>query len=154
MECFHLSINLVLSRLPFKVCFCREAGSAPQREGHKVLVAESSLSLRNMLENTLTEVGYRVVSVSDGEQALAMYRRERPALVVMDLEMPDPGGLEAIASIVEEDHEARFLVLASFDRRDEVVTAETLGASDYLTKPLNSSRLLESVAKALRKPNS
>jgi len=147
-QSYEVVLNMAFSKLVFHVNFSEEIMAAVDK-GSKILVVEDSMTLRELLRKFLTEAGYEVALAEDGEQAVAMQRQEKPVLTLMDLVMPKMGGLDAIAAISEEDPGAKFIVLTSSDRRDEIVTATTLGVSDYLIKPVDKDRLLSSVNRVL-----
>jgi CheY-like chemotaxis protein len=123
---------------------------ATPHENRRVLVVDDSRTLRHVLHSALTYAGYEVGEASDGVEAQRMYETFLPALVLMDLVMPQMGGLDAIMAIQEKHPSARFVVLTSSDRRDEVVTAKTLGVMDYILKPVDTARLLQVVKAACR----
>ena len=118
--------------------------AAPKR----ILVADDSNILRKVLVKTLSLAGYDVAQAEDGQVAVEVVKSFRPQVAVMDLVMPNMGGLDSIMAIREFDCEVRFLVLTSSDRTDEVVTAKTLGVMDYLLKPVDQDRLLSAVSAA------
>jgi len=146
-ENYAVSLSMAVSTLVFHVNFSEEAMAAAA--GPRIMIAEDSATLRMFLQKALSEAGYEVVTAQDGEEAVELYHQAQPALALMDLVMPKMGGLDAMMAIRDESPEAQFLVLTSSDRRDEVVTAKTLGVVDYLIKPVNKDRLLAAVAEAL-----
>ena len=104
-----------------------------------VLIAEDNPIILNVLQSTLAAQGYPVVVAEDGEAALAQARQLRPALVVMDLQMPKLDGLEAIRQMRADPALAATPVLALTARampgdRERCLAA---GANDYLSKPVN-----------------
>ena len=149
LESYEIILKTAWDRLIFMASFCEEVGTAKAVGAAKVLVAEDAESQRMALKNALGGAGYEVTMAADGLQAVEKYREVEPDLVLMDLKMPNLGGLDAMAAIREEYPKAKFIVLTSSDRRDDVVTATTLGVLEYMIKPMETSRLLSSVAKAL-----
>lgn len=150
LESYEIVLETSSDRFPFQVVFCQESrpGEGPAVRA-KVLVAEDSDSVRLALAKVLGEAGYGVTLAEDGLRAVELYREMEPDLVIMDLKMPHMGGLDAMAAIKEDFPQARFIVLTSSVRREDVVTATTLGVFEYMIKPMETNRLLAAVAKSL-----
>ena len=91
-----------------------------------------------------------VEQAKDGIDAVEKHRIFRPDLTVMDLIMPQLGGLDAIMQIKESDPEAKFIVLTSTSRKDEVVTAKTLDVLSYVIKPIDGEEFLKRVRAAFQ----
>ena len=117
-----------------------------------VLVAEDSRVVRSILRRQLEPHGFRVVEAGDGEQAVAMCRRERPDVVLLDVEMPRMDGYGVLASIKDEPGMAGVPIVFITARAttEDVVEGLGLGAHDYLRKPFEPSELLARVHAALR----
>jgi PleD family two-component response regulator len=117
-----------------------------------VLVAEDSLVIRAVLVEQLQSRGYRVVEAADGEQALAACSRERPDVVLLDVEMPQLDGHAVLARIKADRLLADIPVVFVTSRvtTDDVVEGLRLGAHDYLRKPFEPSELLARVHAAVR----
>lgn len=149
IESYGLNLDMALDRLSFLVTFSQALadGAAPER---RVLVVEDSRTLRLFIEKTLKAAGYQVAGAGDGMQALEVFRKFEPHLVLTDLVMPKMGGLDAVMAMREQDPGVGFVVLTSSDRRDEVVTAKTLGVLAYLLKPVDSEKLLKTVADSFK----
>ncbi|MCB2186006.1 MAG: response regulator [Deltaproteobacteria bacterium] len=147
-ETYLLILDLPAGSITLRVTFSETTLSTPATA--RILVVEDSRLARRVISSTLSEVGFEVVEAVDGLEAIAMFQEFRPDLTVMDLVMPRLGGLEAMLSIRESEPEAKFLVLTSSDRTDEVVSAKTIGVCDYLLKPVKPPELLQAVTKALK----
>jgi CheY-like chemotaxis protein len=118
--------------------------------GKRVLVVDDSSLIRNLITKALGELGVEVAVAADGLEAIERHGEFRPDVTLMDVVMPRLGGLDAIARIRERTAEGKFIVLTSTSRRDEVITAKTLGVHGYLLKPVRMPQLLEAVVAALR----
>lgn len=149
-QSYLITLSMDNSYLVFSTTFS-QVQNQPE-DNRRVLVVDDSRTLRHVLETTLVGAGYDVAQANNGIEAVQQYQTFRPAVVLMDLVMPKLGGLDAIMAIRENDPQARFVVLTSSDRRDEVVTAKTLGVLDYIIKPVDSARLLKVVGAACRLP--
>jgi two-component system cell cycle response regulator len=121
-------------------------------EDGTVLVAEDSRVVRAILREPLRAHGYRVLEASDGEQALACCLRERPDVVLLDVEMPVLDGHQVLARIKQQPGLADVPVvfLTARATTEDVVQGLRLGAHDYLRKPFEASELLARVSAALR----
>lgn len=84
---------------------------------------------------------------SDGAQAVALYRRLQPDVVLMDLRMPGTDGVEAIAQILSEAPNARILVLTTYDSDADILRAVEAGASGYLLKDAPRRELFRAIEK-------
>jgi len=117
-----------------------------------VLVAEDSRVVRSILRRQLEPHGYRVLEADDGEQAVALCRRERPDVVLLDVEMPRMDGHGVLASIKDEPGLEGLPIVFVTARvtTEDVVQGLSLGAHDYLRKPFEPSELLARVHAALR----
>jgi two-component system, cell cycle response regulator len=117
-----------------------------------VLVAEDSLVIRAVLVEQLQSRGYRVIEAGDGEQALAACHRERPDVVLLDVEMPHLDG-HAVLARIKADHllaDIPVVFVTSRVTTEDVVEGLRLGAHDYLRKPFEPSELLARVHAAVR----
>ena len=90
--------------------------------------------------------GLRVVSeAEDGEQAMEQYRKSRPDVALMDVQMPKMGGVEGLRSILAEWPEARVIILTTSDLDDDIHRALEAGASGYLLKSVSRSELVGAI---------
>ena len=116
----------------------------------KVLVVEDEPSLVEALEFGLAEEGFEVVSVNDGEAALAVFERERPDMVLLDLMLPTLSGTEVCKRIRVRSRTPIIMLTARDAEVDKVVGLE-VGADDYVTKPFSMRELLARVKAVLRR---
>lgn len=113
----------------------------------RVFLADDHAVVRKGIEALIgTEEGMEVVgSAADGEEAIAAVARLEPDVILLDLQMPRKGGLEAIAEIKERDPSARILVLTSFSDDDKVFAAIKAGALGYILKDAAPHDLLVAI---------
>ena len=138
-EHYTITIDLASSQVVFHVTFSQTLGQEPARPF--IMVVDDSRTLRSAICKRIEEWGYRAIQAEDGQRAVEVYREKRPQVALMDLVMPKMNGLDAMMAIREFDPGAQFVVMTASDRRDELVTATTLGVRDYLIKPVNMVRL-------------
>jgi DNA-binding response OmpR family regulator len=116
----------------------------------KILVVEDDASLLETLKYNLRREGYDVVTAADGEKALEAARRERPALIVLDIMLPGMNGFE-VCRVLRKDMTVPILMLtAKSDETDKIIGLE-IGADDYMTKPFSVRELLARVRAMLRR---
>lgn len=118
--------------------------SAPLR----IMVVDDHPLWRDAVERDLVEAGFAVVAVAaDGRQALARFRATRPQVVVLDLQIPAPTGVEVTAEIIRQDPAARVLILSASGEHADVLAAVKAGAAGYLIKSASRSELLDAVSR-------
>lgn len=112
-----------------------------------VLIVDDEALVRAGLSALLSSVeSLRVVGTAgNGAQAVALCRRHRPDVVLMDLRMPLMDGIEATALIARELPDIRVLVVTTFDTDDEILAALDAGASGYVVKDTPPEQLIEAV---------
>jgi two-component system KDP operon response regulator KdpE len=116
----------------------------------RILLAEDEVALRDFVRRNLRARGYDVLEASNGLEALAVWEREDPHLLILDIMMPRMDGLE-VCRRVREHSAVPIIVLTALDAESEKVTALDLGADDYLTKPFGVEELLARVRAVLRR---
>ena len=105
----------------------------------KILVADDTRSLRELLSKMIEDLGHTVLLASDGREAVAIARRERPDLVLMDVEMPNMNGYEAAREIarVQDEDWVPIIFLSASESDQDLEKAIESGGSDYLVKPVS-----------------
>jgi two-component system, NtrC family, response regulator HydG len=116
----------------------------------RILVVEDQESERNALERVLRVAQYDVVAAANAEEALE-WRDQAIDLVISDLRMGRRSGIDLLMEWREARPETPFILATAFGDVDSAVRAMKLGASDYLTKPVDPSRLLGSVHDVLNR---
>jgi two-component system chemotaxis response regulator CheY len=114
-----------------------------------MLVDDASF-MRMMLKNILVGSGYEVIGEAEnGAKAVEQYKSLKPDLVIMDIIMPEMGGIDAVREIVKVNPSAKILMCSSMGQQSLVVEAIQAGAKDFIVKPFQPSNVLEAVKKAL-----
>ena len=116
----------------------------------KILIVDDEEGVRDSLEQIL-EDEYEVQSVPDGRRALDVIHKQACDLVLLDLVMPDMGGLEALESIKSFDASIDVIMISATDRAKEAIAAIRAGAYDYLAKPFDPDTILTLVERVLQK---
>jgi DNA-binding response OmpR family regulator len=117
--------------------------------GDRVLVVEDEPNVRMVLRTTLHAAGYRVSTAPDGETALMWLGQEPFDLVLLDLQMPGEGGLDVLARLRGQGDDVPVIIVSAHDETPNVVRAMTLGAIDFLSKPLTPDALRKAVGEVL-----
>lgn len=113
----------------------------------KILVVDDEAALRRILKTRLSMVGYDVVTAADGEQALAVFAKEDPELVILDVMLPKHNGYYVCEEIRKESDVPIIMLTALGDVADRIAGLQ-LGADDYIVKPF-SPKELEARMKAI-----
>ena len=112
----------------------------------RVMVVDDHPMWREAVERDLQDAGFDVVAVAaDGNQAIARFRAARPQVVVLDLQIPGPGGVEVTADVLAHDPSARVLILSASGEHADVLEAVKAGATGDLVKSASRQELLDAV---------
>ncbi|KPJ69921.1 hypothetical protein AMJ44_01845 [candidate division WOR-1 bacterium DG_54_3] len=103
----------------------------------RILVVDDEQDVCDMLEKFLKIKGYEVSTALSGEDALALVKKEKPHIVLLDIRMPEMDGLECLERIKEIDKEIGVIMITALKQEEVGKKAMELGAYDYITKPLS-----------------
>jgi DNA-binding response OmpR family regulator len=103
----------------------------------RILVVDDEQDVCDMLEKFLTIKGYEVSTALSGEDALALVKKEKPHIVLLDIRMPEMDGIECLERIKEIDKEIGVIMITALKQEEVGKKAMELGAYDYITKPLS-----------------
>ena len=117
----------------------------------RVLVVDDDEAVRSALTHALRRDGYEVSTATDGRTALAALLRSRPGAVVLDVLMPEPGGLEVCRAIRARGDDTPILMLTARDLVSDRVAGLDAGADDYLAKPFALEELRARLRALLRR---
>lgn len=115
-----------------------------------VLVVDDAAFMRMMIRDILAKEGYVIHEAVNGRDAVEKYGELRPDLVTMDITMPEMSGLEALRAIRASDSSARVLMVSAMGQQKMIVEALESGAMDFLVKPFQPTKVLETVKKCLQ----
>jgi two-component system, OmpR family, KDP operon response regulator KdpE len=116
----------------------------------RILVVDDDPQIRKVIRSTLTRHGYDVFDARTGDEALVKLREELPDLILLDLNLPGMGGIEACRAI-RAGSEVPIIVLSVKSSEGDKVQALDAGADDYVTKPYGADELLARIRAALRR---
>ncbi len=127
----------------------RAVSKDPERSPPTVLVVEDERGMRNILRMLLTGEGYGVLEASSGAEAIRLAFEEQPALVLLDLGLPDMDGVD-VATRIRESSPVPIVALTVRSDEEDVVEALDHGANDFLTKPFRERELFARIRVSLR----
>ncbi|HEX9921909.1 MAG TPA: response regulator transcription factor [Anaerolineae bacterium] len=117
----------------------------------KILIVEDEVKLMRTMRLYLEQAGYSVVWAEDGQQGLATFRNEKPALVLLDLNLPgELDGLDVCRTLRRESNVPIIMLTARSEETDRLIGLE-LGADDYITKPFSPREVVARVRAVLRR---
>lgn len=116
----------------------------------KILVVDDALIIRKMIIDLAKECGWEIAGeAKDGQEAFEIYKNQKPDLVTMDMVMPNMDGLEALKKIRELDANARIIMISAVNQKDKLAESIQAGASDFIVKPFDKTRLKALLEKIL-----
>jgi two-component system, OmpR family, KDP operon response regulator KdpE len=115
-----------------------------------ILVVDDEPQIRRVMRTTLSSNGYQVIEAASGEEALEMMRKERPELVLLDVNMPGLSGLQTCREIRDHSDVAIIMLTVRNTEHDKVLALDA-GADDYVVKPFGMEELLARIRAALRR---
>lgn len=116
----------------------------------KILVVDDEKKIVDLVKAYLAQAGFKVVTAYDGKQALSVFKLEQPALVILDLMLPELDGLDVARAIRKESDVSIIMLTARAEDADRIAGLE-LGADDYVVKPFNPRELVARVRAVLRR---
>ena len=116
----------------------------------KILIVDDETQIVDICKDYLKAAGYETITASDGVQGVALARREKPDLIVLDLMMPEMDGLDVCREIRRESNVPIIMLTARVEETDKLIGLE-LGADDYITKPFSPRELVARVRVVLRR---
>ena len=121
-----------------------------QPSGQRVLVVEDESNIASFVAMYLKKAGFGVIVVRNGEEALARANSESPAIVLLDLNLPDADGIDVCRELRKSSDVPILMLTARDDDVDEIIGLE-VGADDYMAKPFNPRELAARIKAVLRR---
>lgn len=115
-----------------------------------ILVVDDEVRVVRLTRDYLEKNGFRVITAGDGQSALAAARKEKPALVILDLMLPVIDGRE-VCRILRRESDVPIIMLTALSEEIDQVTGLEIGADDYITKPFSPRALVARVRALLRR---
>ena len=114
----------------------------------RILIVDDAAFMRLMIKNMIEEAGYEVVGeASNGADGVEKYKKLKPDMVTMDITMPEMDGIQALKEIRRFDPDAKILMCSAMGQEALIVEAIKAGAKDFIAKPFQKERVIESIKK-------
>lgn len=123
-----------------------------QETRQTALIVDDDPTTRLLVRSSLEGLGVIVEEAADGEEALAVFSRQLPDLVIMDIQMPKLSGIDACKKIraLPEGAAVPIVMLTGLTDPDSIKASEAAGATDYITKPINWHLLQQTIGQYLK----
>lgn len=116
----------------------------------KILIVDDAAFMRMMLKDILTKNGFEICGEApNGVKAVEIYKSEKPDVVTMDITMPEMDGIQAVKEIKRIDPNAKIIMCSAMGQQAMVMEAIKSGARDFIVKPFQPDRVIESIKKVL-----
>lgn len=116
----------------------------------RAILVDDSPYIVKELARILTTHGYEIAgTASNGLEAIKKYKEEKPDFVIMDLVMPQMGGLQTLLLLKKIDPECTVIMTSSLSGKDKIVECAKAGASHYILKPFEEDKVLEVLNKII-----
>lgn len=116
-----------------------------------IMVVDDEAGVRELLADALKLAGFESITATDGMNALTLLRSHKPALLIVDINMPLMDGFELIERIRQNGDNTPALMLSARNEKSDVTRGLTLGADDYVTKPFGLEELILRIKAILRR---
>ena len=115
-----------------------------------ILICDDAAFMRMMIKDILTKNGYNIAGEAEnGAKAVEKYAELKPDLVLMDITMPEMDGIQALKEIKAADPNATCVMCSAMGQQSMVIEAIQAGAKDFIVKPFQADRVIESIRKIL-----
>lgn len=123
----------------------------PSGRGELILVVDDEATIREVTKATLENYNYRVITASDGLEALAIYAQQPQSIevVLMYLIMPEMDGLTAMRALKKINPQVKLIITSGLASKEQVTIAESIGIKAFLTKPYSAEKLLLNLSEAI-----
>jgi DNA-binding response OmpR family regulator len=123
--------------------------------GGRILVADDSQAVREILQVSLETLGYSVVLAEDGERAMERIHQERPDLIIVDVMMPKVNGFQICRRVKSDPGTRRtpVILLTARSGQEDVFWGKDCGADEYITKPFRTQELEQAIGRLLHRKN-
>lgn len=117
----------------------------------RVLIVDDAIFMRMKLKDILEKNGYQVIAeAQNGIEAIEKYKSDKPDLVTMDITMPEMDGVTALKGIKAIDPQAKVIMCSAMGQQSMVMDAIKAGAIDFIVKPFDNDRVIQSLNKACK----
>ena len=108
----------------------------------RLLIVDDALIMRKRIREIAEEAGWQVAGeAKNGEQAVALYHQEKPDLVTLDIVMPKMDGVSALKQMIQDDPQARVVMISAVNQKGKLAECIQAGAIDFIVKPFEKASL-------------
>jgi two-component system chemotaxis response regulator CheY len=108
----------------------------------RLLIVDDALIMRKRIREIAEEAGWQVAGeATNGEQAVALYHQEKPDLVTLDIVMPKMDGVSALKQMIQDDPQARVVMISAVNQKGKLAECIQAGAIDFIVKPFEKASL-------------
>lgn len=118
--------------------------------GKKAVVCDDDRTMSRIVSHVLGKLGFTVLSAENGEEGLALVRAEKPALLILDLDMPVKDGIGLLQDLWEESVRPYIIVLSAHEGSEKHDQVKLLGAQDVMVKPFVAADFLKKIEGLVR----
>ena len=126
---------------------------AQELKNFTVIIAEDDDEVRKRLKNTLTFYFKKVYEANNGKTAYQIILKEKPNLIISDIEMSNGDGIQLVNQIRKVDQITPIIILSAYSKEEYLLKLINLKIDQYILKPAVNKQLFEAISKALIKPN-
>lgn len=106
-----------------------------------VLIVDDAIFMRMKLKKIIEAAGYQTLEAKDGLQALELFQKEKPDLIIMDISMPEMDGLTSLQHMMQEDPSKPVIMCSAIGQESKILEAGKLGAKDFIVKPFKDKEI-------------
>ena len=116
----------------------------------EILIVDDAMFMRRIIKNALTEGGFdQFIEAKDGDEAIRLFKKHRPKLVLLDITMPGKSGIEVLAELLKMEPGTRVVMCSAIGQDATIEKAIRMGAHDFIVKPFKNEQLVEMVKKSM-----
>lgn len=114
----------------------------------KILIGDDSILARKQLKDIISSFGaVSFIEAANGQEAIDLYKSEKPDIVFLDIVMPVKDGIAAVNEIIQADSDAHIIIVSSVGTQSQLKMAIEAGADDFIQKPLDKTQLQRLLSK-------
>ena len=119
----------------------------------QVLIADDAMFMRKVIRKHLAECGMTdIVEAANGAEAVELFIKNRPGLVLMDITMPEMTGLEALEEILKTDPEAKVIMCSAIGQQSMIIKSLEMGAKGFIVKPFEKNEFEATIRSVIGQP--
>lgn len=119
-----------------------------------ILICDDSILVRKKFKDIIVALGCNnIIEAIDGQQAIDIYKEQKPNLVFLDIVMPVKTGIQALSEIIAHDSNAKVVIVSSIGTNNKLKEAIKLGAYDFFQKPIDEGHFKKVIMNYIEKEN-